>query len=217
MGRMRRELRGLTILEILIAMALLMMVIMATAMVYPSGYKLNETNRYANQATEIARGIVEELMMRPFTSPGGAATGINNISLTTLTNWDPDFSEANHWPYYDGSAPNVWKRQSPVASWYKDTAVQDMKSKLEDDSLAGGKKFFFLPPQDFQANAQKGIIIQSYPDFSLPIDIKQGRMVKIEVTVAWIEARMRAQGATSTLITKWVTLNAWRTENKFDF
>ncbi|MHC9540379.1 MAG: hypothetical protein AB9903_12750 [Vulcanimicrobiota bacterium] len=217
MGRMCKKLRGLTILEILIAMALLMMVIMATAMVYPSGYKLNETNRYANQATEIARGIVEELMMRPFTSPGGAATGIINISLVSLTNWSPDFSETNCWPYYNGSIGNEWKRQSPVASWFEDTEVQDMKNSLEDDSSAGGKKFFFLPPQGFKANAQKGIIIQSYPDFSLPVDIKQGRMVKIEVTVAWIEARIRAQGATSTLITKWVTLNAWRTENKFDF
>lgn len=221
MGRMRKKLRGMTILEILIAMALLMMVIMATAMVYPSGYKLNETNRYANQATEIARGIVEELMMRPFSTPGGA-TGINAISLRTLTNWSPTFCDDNnvHWPYYDGgNNDNEWKKQSPVASWLNITEVQDMKDALENknNNPPIGRKFFFLPPQGFEANAQKGIIIQSYPDFSLSVDIKQGRMVKIEVTVAWIEARMKAQGAASTLITKWVTLNAWRTENKFDF
>ncbi|MGV8123446.1 MAG: hypothetical protein AB2L14_27145 [Candidatus Xenobiia bacterium LiM19] len=225
MGRMRKKLRGMTILEILIAMALLMMVIMATAMVYPSGYKLNETNRYANQATEIARGIVEELMMRPFTTPGGASTGINAISLQTLTNWTPDFWNDNnvHWPYYDGGTnDNEWKKQSPVASWFNITDVQDMKDALENknNDHVYGKKFFFLPPQGFEANAQKGIVIQSYPtNFALPLSDsdKQGRMAKIEVTVAWIEARMRAQGAASTLIAKWVTLNAWRTENKFDF
>jgi len=224
MGRMRRKLLGLTILEILIAIALLMMVIMATAMVYPSGYKLNETNRYANQATEIARGIIEEMMMRPFTTPGGASAGIDQISLQSLANWSPTFSSTNTWPYYIGSTVTVteWQRQSPVASWFNITGVEDMKKALEntDNSHAYGKKFFFLPPKDFQANAQQGIIVRSYPDsFNLPPTNPntQGRMCKIEVTVGWIEARMKAKGSQATYITKWITLNAWRTENKYDF
>ncbi|GEM_PF-1729092 len=228
MGRMRkrRAAWGLTILEILIAIALLMMVIMATAMVYPGGYKLNETNRLANQATEIARGIVEELMMRPFTTPGGATAGIDSISLQTVSNWTPNFYIAYNckWPYYDGSAALVdWQKQSPVVSWWGATTAggtDGMKAYLEDTSHGFGKKVFFLPPNGFEGNVPRGIRIQSYPaDFALPLNEpnRQGRLVQIEVTVAWIEARMQAQGAASTLITKFITLNAWRTENKFDF
>jgi prepilin-type N-terminal cleavage/methylation domain-containing protein len=190
--KIRRNQKGLSLLEILMAVILLAMCIMATATVFPGGYKLNMSNRYANQATEYARGIMEEINARPFVSLG--VPGIDNLSLQSLAGWNYALSETNMWPFHFYTSVNDWKTNCPVRCW-----------------ATGGDKFFFLPEQaSSNPPYPKGIEIVPYPGWGEPPQT-QARMAKIQVTVAWKEFRGSLE------VTKFVSIVSWRTDNKLDF
>jgi type II secretory pathway pseudopilin PulG len=53
--------RGISILEIMMAMSLMTVVIVAFATVFPSGYRLNFSNLNQNKAAGLANSVVEEL------------------------------------------------------------------------------------------------------------------------------------------------------------
>lgn len=57
--------KGLSLIEILISIVMIMLIIMTFAMVFPSGMRLNATNLRANRATEIANGVIEEIKNMP--------------------------------------------------------------------------------------------------------------------------------------------------------
>jgi len=189
----RSNQKGLSLLEILMAVILLAMVIMATATVFPGGYKLNISNRYSNQATEYARGIMEEINARPFTSLG--VPGIDNLSLQNLSAWNYALSETNLWPFHFYANATDWKANCPVRCW-----------------SAGADKFFFLPELATSAPpAPRGIDIVAYPGWGSIVPQTQARMAKIQVTVAWKEYRGKLE------VTKFVSIVSWRTDNKLDF
>lgn len=206
MLRKSRNQKGLTLLEILLAIVLLAMVIMATATVYPGGYKLNATNRYTNQATDYARGIIEEINMRPFSGPTGISpTAIESLSLQTLNNggsgWSYGVTESFLWPfhYWPNSATD-WQTNCPVGCW----------TNVNNTNPDGANyKFFYLPVGE--TGVPNGISVQFLPASS-PSNPTDTIMAKIEVTVAWHEFRHDR-----TPITKYVTLTSWRTNNKNDF
>lgn len=230
-GLRRSGERGLSLIEILMAIMVLTAAIMAVATVYPGGYKLNETNRYANQATEIARGIMEEICALPFITPAEATSNptgsLGRLSLSGntaagiigLDSWDPTMSNTYNFPYhYYGEGTinnNKWKEQCPVLCWDSTISPSSIKSslkssnKLSSTSREGLK--FFLPPSGY-TTAPKGISINKYPADSTQwfstLPLTSSRLAKIEVTVAWVEFRNDA------MIEKYITIDTWRTDNK---
>jgi prepilin-type N-terminal cleavage/methylation domain-containing protein len=220
--RCRRLLqKGLSLLEILMAMIVITMVMMAVATVYPGGYKLNETNRLTSRATEIARGIVEEINARPIVGAEGVPSGnIDFLSLYSIRSqsqggpgWTPSVSQTYMWPYHYYMTVNEWQENCPVYCW----GAGDITEPNKNDAL-NVRKFFYLPCND--PKAPDGIIIEGItpaPDpWAVPlpaINLTDSRLVRIQVTVAWQEYR----GTNPTPITKFVSLISWRTDNKIDY
>ncbi|MDQ7821893.1 MAG: type II secretion system protein [Candidatus Eremiobacteraeota bacterium] len=221
--------RGLSILEIIIAVILLAMVIMATACVYPGGYKLNETNKLANQATEIARGIAEEINMRPFYTSN--LSGIDALSIWKLAiknntaGWTPTLSNTYCWPYhFYGDDNTTWQQNCPVYCWGDDDPANLRSFKTNVLDQQNPPKVFYLPhvvsgSTPTAQNPLPGIHITVFPDFNVSTEFPdnisgtQSRMAKISVTVAWIEFR----GSSGLLVPKSVTVTSWRTDNKMDY
>jgi len=80
--KMSRNQLGLSLLEILIAMVLLSTVMMAFAMVFPSGYRLTLRNDNEAKAVKLAQAIIGEISNLPMKLPGdenGAASTIRSL------------------------------------------------------------------------------------------------------------------------------------------
>lgn len=67
----RRGRRGLSLLEILISMALLVLVITSFAVIYPSGFRLHRKSRLNTDAAQAARAVLNELKSLPLTDEAG--------------------------------------------------------------------------------------------------------------------------------------------------
>lgn len=63
--------RGLSLLEIMISMVLLVVVITSFAVVYPSGFRLHRKARMSSDAAQAARTILNELKSLPLTDDSG--------------------------------------------------------------------------------------------------------------------------------------------------
>lgn len=66
-----RNRRGLSLLEILISMALLVLVITSFAVIYPSGFRLHRKSRLNTDAAQAARAVLSELKSLPLTDESG--------------------------------------------------------------------------------------------------------------------------------------------------
>lgn len=63
--------RGLSLLEILISMALLVLVVTSFAVIYPSGFRLHRKSRMSTDAAQAARAVINELKSLPLTDESG--------------------------------------------------------------------------------------------------------------------------------------------------
>jgi prepilin-type N-terminal cleavage/methylation domain-containing protein len=136
--------RGLSLLEILIAMVLLSTVMMAFAMVFPSGYRLTLRNDNEAKAVKLAQAIIGEITNLPFRAPGDdfGAPGSTIRSLYDLQ-------------YY-------WSFNQPYN--FPVTANADGSSVISPTS------FFRLnngTSTNFTSNNPKGILVQLNSDQSL--------------------------------------------------
>ncbi len=69
--RYRKNILGLTLIEIMVTLVLLVLVIMSFAVVYPSGYRLHQKSRMSTEAAQAARSILNELKSLPLTDEAG--------------------------------------------------------------------------------------------------------------------------------------------------
>jgi len=63
--------RGLSLLEVMITMVLLVLVITSFATIYPSGFRLHRKSRMSTQAAQAARGVLNEMKSLPITREDG--------------------------------------------------------------------------------------------------------------------------------------------------
>lgn len=89
----KKNSRGVSIIEIVVSMVLLMTVMFSLAFVYPNGRKLTTSSDYRTKATEIARSILEETKLIPFdhstATPIGAGTATTNSIVLVKNPADP--------------------------------------------------------------------------------------------------------------------------------
>lgn len=67
----RRFIHGLSLLEVMITMVLLVVVITSFATIYPSGYRLHRKSRLATDAAQTTRAVINELKSLPLTREDG--------------------------------------------------------------------------------------------------------------------------------------------------
>ena len=127
-GKIKKNERGLSIIEIVVAMVLLMVAMMSLAFVYPKGRTLTDSSRLSMQATEIARSIMEEIKIRPIESrlQFGAADvsqlGLisSNTSIMSLQNPSFNYAQMSNymWPFHHfASNLQQWQSRTPVYCW----------------------------------------------------------------------------------------------------
>lgn len=80
--------RGLSLLEILISMALLVLVVTTFAVIYPSGYRLHRKSRMSTDAAQAARAVVSELKSLPLTDDAGGLS-LAYLATNGFTSSDP--------------------------------------------------------------------------------------------------------------------------------
>ncbi len=67
----KRGIRGLSLLEVLLAMVLIVLVVTSFAVIYPSGFRLHRKNQVSTQASQAARTLLSELKSLPLTREDG--------------------------------------------------------------------------------------------------------------------------------------------------
>ena len=67
----RKSESGLSLLEIMITMVLLLLVITSFATIYPSGFRLHRKSKMSTQAAQSARAVLNELKSLPLTREDG--------------------------------------------------------------------------------------------------------------------------------------------------
>ncbi len=66
-----RDVRGLSLLEVMVSMALLVSVLVSFAVIYPSGFRLHRKSRMSTDAAQAARAVLNELKSLPLTDEEG--------------------------------------------------------------------------------------------------------------------------------------------------
>jgi type II secretory pathway pseudopilin PulG len=91
MVKRKKNSQGLSLLEILFSMVILMMSVAVFAMVFPSGYSLNSKTLREDQAVSLAQSILNEISRKPcYSSTLGTGDSLNNLlSWTSETDWTP--------------------------------------------------------------------------------------------------------------------------------
>lgn len=228
---------GFNIVEIVVAMALLMVAMMALAFVYPSARRMTDSSKLSTQATEIARSIMEEIKARPiystsnpngladigilsnsFDNPSGAAT--NNLDTDTNPNhsiryFNHESMKNFHWPYHhlatigDIKEDPTWEANCPVYCWGETNITGDSATwvTFKSNTLDPVGKIFFLPTAQIP---YRGITIPRGIVIQTPTADRNPRLISVSVTVCWIE---EIAGAHLTL--QHVTLTSLITDNKY--
>ncbi len=63
--------KGLSLLEVLVSMALLVLVLVSFAVIYPSGFRLHRKSQMSTDAAQAARSVLNELKSLPLTDEEG--------------------------------------------------------------------------------------------------------------------------------------------------
>lgn len=194
----RRKQKGLSILEIIIAGLILTTAFMTLAFVYPSGFKLTESNKKTSEATEIARSIMEEIKLLPFQSyRGGVTKDIQTWELASFQDTKPFWPQSN-WPFnHYKDAGNGWAERTPVH--LVAGGVLNVPQVMTDME-AQNKRYFIM-------DATVNVIIA--PANATELNQYNARTAEITVPVYWLETRPDRQ------IVKSVTLTDIVTENKY--
>jgi prepilin-type N-terminal cleavage/methylation domain-containing protein len=70
-GAFARFDQGLSLLEVMITMVLLVLVVTSFATIYPSGFRLHRKSRMATQAAQASRAVLNEMKNLPLTREDG--------------------------------------------------------------------------------------------------------------------------------------------------
>lgn len=142
----KRKQRGVSILEIVISMVILMLALSAMAFVYPQGRKVTDKSDKRTKATEIARSILEEAQGLRFEA-GFSAASIPDISEVGLVGNGSTalgkiistsglgFCTANQWPYHHYSSADManWALKMPCFI-SEATESKDLISQFQEAS-----------------------------------------------------------------------------------
>lgn len=79
----RTNQKGVSLIELMVSIMIFTTALMAFAMVFPSGYRLNYKTRMESRAAKIAEGLVQKIMNVQFLGDTPAKPTIQN-----LQNWD---------------------------------------------------------------------------------------------------------------------------------
>jgi prepilin-type N-terminal cleavage/methylation domain-containing protein len=80
--------RGMSLVEILVAIMIFCAVMMTFAMVFPSGYRLNLKSRNENTAAQLAHGIIEKIQNTEFSRADLLVIDSDTPTVENLKNWD---------------------------------------------------------------------------------------------------------------------------------
>lgn len=83
----RARQKGLTLLELLVSIMLFCIVMVAFAMVFPGGFRLNLKNRNESKASMIANGIINKLQNIRFLEIDPNNPSITEPSIENLQTW----------------------------------------------------------------------------------------------------------------------------------
>ena len=116
----KKNSRGVSIIEIVVSMVLLMAVMFSLAFVYPNGRRLTNSSDYRTKATEIARSILEETKLVDFDSSTTPKDGTlaslvlvkktDELSNNNIISLDDALKKSGRdfqWPYHHLSTLNV--------------------------------------------------------------------------------------------------------------
>lgn len=155
---------GLSLIEILISIVMIMLIIMAFAMVFPSGMRLNATNLRANKATEIANGVIEEIKNMPLCHPN------------SLTPCPEDFNSSGAVKSLEClNANDNWKKRG-VAYWRPSSLPQDNFYQLN----------FVNDSTNLVFQSSQSII---GPGLAMPCDPLGNYEVAVTVTITWTDTK----------------------------
>lgn len=93
--------RGLTLLEIMVTMVLLVLVVTSFAVVYPSGFRLHRKSRLSTTAAQTARSVLNELKSLPLTQEDGGLS-LAYLASNGFTAQDPILGEFPRTEFPDG-------------------------------------------------------------------------------------------------------------------
>lgn len=109
----KKNSRGVSIIEIVVSMVLLMLVLLALAFVYPNGRKVTQSSDNRTKATQIAKSILEEIELIPLKNEGKVDNTVslqnlyvlgipsNEFTLGELSGSKTDMSKDNiRWPFH---------------------------------------------------------------------------------------------------------------------
>lgn len=225
--------RGMNIVEVMVAMVILMVALMALGFVYPRGRLMTDSSRMSMQATEIARSITEEMKNMPMHSTIMAQNNsLNGLGLlpasgqnsnVCVANFSPANMAAAQWPFHHLSSSDAanWQAKVPVYCWdTTGTNLQALKQTL--DGLPTPKTFF-LPSDRLElgpnhgGTIEKGILVNSSDGANSRLNnvVPSGNnpeLTSLSVTIAWIENR----GSTG-LFANHITLTSMITENIYKY
>ena len=232
--RKKLNCRGLNIVEIMVAMVILMIALMALGFVYPRGRLLTDSSRMAMQATEIARSITEEIKNMPLRTnasiPAGPAAleGIGLLPAAAngrcIAIFTPQQRETAQWPYHHFSNRNdasgiEWKNKIPINCWSVTTfGSYDDAADFQNTN----PKNFFLPSEQIslvrnsKTNViEKGILVNSTDGINNRLNIVSPtgnipELTSIAVTVAWIESRTEGVFVNHITLTSMITENIYK-------
>ena len=116
----KKNSRGVSIIEIVVSMVLLMLVLLALAFVYPNGRKVTQSSDNRTKATQIAKSILEEIDLIPIKNEGMVTNTVslqnlyligpnNQFTLVNLSE-SKDNMTALRWPFHHlrGASGNEW-------------------------------------------------------------------------------------------------------------
>ncbi len=103
--RGRTKQKGVSLIELMVSIMIFTTALMAFAMVFPSGYRLNYKTRMESRAAKTAEGLVQQIMNLPWgTDPLDSAkptiVNLNKWSLTSAYRFKTDFEDKVPAPFY---------------------------------------------------------------------------------------------------------------------
>lgn len=226
---MKRRQRGISIIEIVVSMIIIMVAMAALAFVYPQGRRVTESSDKRTKATEIAKTILEEVQILKL-EPGAMTThdSIQNLSIVgpaaafTLNTITDNEMRTLQWPYHhysSGDAKN-WTANCPF--FVTAQTGTPLITSLKTQRVANPPKHFALctTAWDFTdpltrkvTNIPRCISSSPQVDFT-NAGVKSavsthGYVATVSVSVLWLETRGKHD------IVEFVTLTSALASNRY--
>jgi prepilin-type N-terminal cleavage/methylation domain-containing protein len=84
----RKNTRGVTLVEVMVSIVIICTVMMTFAMVFPSGYRVNLKSKNENTAAKLANGIIDKIQNAEFSRANLLLVDSDTPTIENLQNWD---------------------------------------------------------------------------------------------------------------------------------